>query len=377
MIVLPFSIPVIILPFYWVLVGLIGWLNSQTIQGTLIWIAAITFSLLVHEYGHALTARWFGQRPKIYLEGLGGVTRKIGPEISLPKEFLVVLNGPLSSFVLYFLSLFAAAQLPNASYVVIYFLKAVQFVNLFWTVLNLIPVLPLDGGQLMRIFLEGLFGIRGTKSAFFFSLLVGALAAVFFLSIQQIFISALFFMFAFDSYRRWQEVKSAVPEDTDKEVQYLLNEAEKALASENFAEAVEKARSLRYEAPKGVVYVRATEIGAQGLAAIGELKEAYNWLLPLKNRLSPCYLSLLQQIACRVEEWQEAIESGKKAFDSLPSAKTALLNARASAMLGRAKEAIGWLKSAKQIGTENMDEALQSHVFDSIRSDPEFQKFIT
>ena len=40
---------------------MIGWLNSALILGTAIWAVVILVSVLIHEYGHALTAFVFGQ----------------------------------------------------------------------------------------------------------------------------------------------------------------------------------------------------------------------------------------------------------------------------------------------------------------------------
>ncbi|MBM3191343.1 MAG: stage IV sporulation protein FB, partial [Chlamydiae bacterium] len=92
------SIPIRISPMFWLTAAIIGWINSQSLIGTVIWIVIIFVSILVHEYGHALMARAFGQFPRIELVAFGGVTYPEGPAISLGKEFLVVLNGPLFSF---------------------------------------------------------------------------------------------------------------------------------------------------------------------------------------------------------------------------------------------------------------------------------------
>ncbi len=45
-------------------------------------------------------------------------------------------------------------------------LKYTQVANLFWTIVNLLPVLPLDGGQLLRIVLEAAFGVKDLRRLF-------------------------------------------------------------------------------------------------------------------------------------------------------------------------------------------------------------------
>src|SRR3989344_6678184 len=73
MIVIPGRIPVAIHPFFWLIAGLIGWMNSHTLFGMLAWIGIILVSVLVHEFGHALTAVFFKQKTKIQLVALGGL----------------------------------------------------------------------------------------------------------------------------------------------------------------------------------------------------------------------------------------------------------------------------------------------------------------
>ena len=99
------KIPLKISPFFWVTAGLIGWINSMgTFHPfilTLIWIGVIFVSILIHEYGHALTSRYFGQHPRIQLVAFGGLTIPEGKRLKGWREFLVVLNGPLFGFLLF------------------------------------------------------------------------------------------------------------------------------------------------------------------------------------------------------------------------------------------------------------------------------------
>ena len=54
MIVIPGRIPIAIHPFFWLLAAIIGWMNSGSFFGMLVWIGIIFFSVLIHEFGHAL-----------------------------------------------------------------------------------------------------------------------------------------------------------------------------------------------------------------------------------------------------------------------------------------------------------------------------------
>ena len=76
------KIPIHIHPFFFVIVALIGWMNSYTVFGVAIWAIVIVISLLVHEFGHALTALFFGQQAEISLAGLGGMTSRSGEKLA-------------------------------------------------------------------------------------------------------------------------------------------------------------------------------------------------------------------------------------------------------------------------------------------------------
>ncbi|MGK3945536.1 hypothetical protein ABK046_45240, partial [Streptomyces caeruleatus] len=85
------SIPIVIHPIFWLIVAFIGWLNAQSFVGTLIWVGVILFSLLVHEFGHSLTAKAFGQTVQIELVAMGGVTFHEGKKLKKWQDFLIVL----------------------------------------------------------------------------------------------------------------------------------------------------------------------------------------------------------------------------------------------------------------------------------------------
>jgi Zn-dependent protease len=354
---------------------MIGWLNSASILGTVIWSLVILFSVLIHEYGHALTALMFGQRVEINLVGLGGLTKRYGPKLARWKEFLIIFNGPLAGFMIFIVAYQLLGLVGEKKSILIYALEVAINVNLFWTLLNLLPVLPLDGGHLMRVLLEGAFGVRGLKGAFFISIILGALIGLYFFLIQQILMGALFFMLAFESYRAWADVKNMSPEDTDQ-LQDIVKDGVAELQAGHSQEALEKFSFVRQQAPKGMLYVTATQYAARILAEQGSFKQAYDWLYPLKNRLSPEYIILLQQLAYRIQEWEEAVKIGEQAYQQEPSIDVALINALSYAVMGKATPAVGWLRCAVQLGLPNFQKIIEKREFDAIRQSDVFQKWL-
>ena len=376
MIRIPGSIPIQIYPIFWLLIIMIGWLNTNTIPGTLVWSVVIFLSILIHEFGHALTAKLFGQKAEINLVGLGGLTKHDGPNLKKWQQFLIVLNGPIAGFFLCFLSYYFLNHFSNEMSTLARFSLNIAFnVNLFWTILNLAPVLPLDGGHLLRIVLEGIFGLRGQKIALFISVVIGALLGVFFLLEHQIFAAAIFIMMAFESFSAWSEIKSMTSSDSDGALQELLKIGLSDISAGRLDEAFEKFTYIREQAPKGILYVNATQAAARILVEQGNLKKAYDWLYPLQNRLSTDYLQLLQQLAYQLQEWEQAIKIGQTLYQSNPSYETALINALSYAIIGQSEPSVGWLRAMSLYDFKGMKQIAEKREFDSIRSTEVFQSW--
>src|SRR5947209_5378336 len=101
MIRIPGRIPVAVHPTFWLFAALVGYANSMSVLGTMVWVAIIFISILFHEFGHALTALLFGKSPRIELVAFGGVTYHEGEKLPFWKQFFIVFNGPFFGFLLY------------------------------------------------------------------------------------------------------------------------------------------------------------------------------------------------------------------------------------------------------------------------------------
>lgn len=193
--------------------------NRQTfLLVTLLWVAIISVSVLIHELGHALASRLFGYNAVIQLVGMGGLTQTLpknpGEPVELPwhHELVIVLAGPLSglSFGLFAgLLLLVGHLVGHLPVSVIYVLNGIFVANLFWALLNLMPVAPLDGGALSRVLLMRVFGRRGFLFAQVLTLVValGAVVAAAFV-LEAPIMAFLFSLYGFraisliNAYRR-------------------------------------------------------------------------------------------------------------------------------------------------------------------------------
>ncbi len=375
MIEIPGRIPLAIHPFFWVFAAFIGWLNSGTMMGTLIWVGIILVSVVIHEFGHALTAVLFKQKARIQLIALGGVTTFDGPKLKFWQQFLITLNGPIFGFLLFVIATFLLKWNVASSPLWIGILRTTQLANLFWTVVNLLPVVPLDGGQLLRILLEASFGVKGFKASLIIGAAISVLLALYFFMIQALLVGAFFFLFAFQNYDLWRKSRHATGDDREEGNKQLLVQAEAALQEGNREEAKRLLEEVRQKVSKGLLANAASQYLAFILFQEGKHSEAYALLLPIKQHLGEDSLCLLQQLAEEEGNNDLVAELSTGCFQTAPSQEMALRNARAFARLKQGKPSGGWLQTAWQYGTFDLEKILSEEPFQEINRDPDFREF--
>ena len=370
-------IPVIIHPTFWLFAALIGYLNSMSLVGTLIWVAIILISVLIHEFGHAITALLFKQSPRIELVALGGLTYHNGQQLSFWRQLLIVFNGPLFGFFL-FLIASALLRIPSLAQGTIgSILTLTRAVNLFWTIINLLPVMPLDGGQMLRIILERIFGHKGFKYTIIVSMCLAAGISGFFFLTHAFLIGALFFMLAFQSYDTFRRTRHLSETDRDDTLRQKLESVEELMQLGKKDQALTLCAEIRAKAQKGMIYELATQYLAFLTYERGDSKEAYDLLRSVREELGSDALCLLHKTAFEQKDFPLVTELAGSCFQSLPTVEIALRNAYAHAQLKQAVPAAGWLQTAISEGLTNLKEILSDHVFDPIREDPSFKALIT
>lgn len=112
-------------------------------------------SILLHEFAHAVAARWEKlEVVEIILHPFGGLTRFAHPPETPRAEFRIAIAGPAASFLitLLFVGLMAAANAGGLDILaILLFLLALS--NFLLAVFNLFPGYPLDGGRVLRAYL--------------------------------------------------------------------------------------------------------------------------------------------------------------------------------------------------------------------------------
>ncbi len=147
-------------------------------QATVILLAAF-FCIVLHELGHALTARQFGIQTKdIIVLPIGGVARLEKLPDKPWQELLVAIAGPITSAVIAFIlaigvlsiglyEKYAAAPLLSTEEFWKYdFWVTLCAINVIFVLFNLVPAFPMDGGRVFRSVLSMIIGpIPSTKIA--------------------------------------------------------------------------------------------------------------------------------------------------------------------------------------------------------------------
>ena len=376
MVTIPGRIPIQISPIFWFLILFIGWVNSNEVSHIALWAIVAFFSVLIHEYGHALTALFFGQKAQIQLVALGGLTLRSGNKLSAWKEFIIVLNGPLAGFGLFAISYLVLHQIGENRGLLSYFFMISMYANLFWTILNLLPIHPLDGGKLISIVLQGLFGIKGLQFSLLLSCLLGlGMSLLFFLS-HSLLMGSLFLMMVFEGYQAWRASLGMTSQDHNEELKALLKESEVSLQKEDLELAQQQLEQIRELSKQGIIYETASEYLAALLSRRQQYEEAYHVLLPLKKGLSADAVLLLHQLAYCNRDWKEVVAIGDRAYQLRSNYETAVLNAIGYAALGQEMPSIGWLQCAVRDGISNLQDLVRIPEFHSIRLLPAFQEFL-
>jgi Zn-dependent protease len=128
----------------------------------LAFVGFLLLSVLLHELGHAITARRFGIGVRsITLELLGGYTEMESDSPNPKADFLVSAIGPVVSGVLGLLALVGQWVLPDGT-VGDQLAFQLAWSNLLVAVFNALPGLPLDGGRALRAVVWGVTGNRHT-----------------------------------------------------------------------------------------------------------------------------------------------------------------------------------------------------------------------
>jgi Zn-dependent protease len=212
-------------PLFWLFNIILGWSWIEAgVEYLLLWVGCVFLSILVHEFGHVLVGKWFGSQGHIILYSFGGLA--VGSS-NLPhrwQRIAVFLAGPAAGFLLMALAFVLLryvlpGRVGNAPMLVIG-LGLLWWINLVWGLLNLLPIWPLDGGQVSRELLSGLIPGNGLRLSLGISFVLAGFLTIHcimaangrplipILPIGSIFSAIMFGLLALQSFQLLQQVEA-------------------------------------------------------------------------------------------------------------------------------------------------------------------------
>jgi stage IV sporulation protein FB len=196
--------PVEVQFFFWIIVAMLGGANSA--QGPEDWQRVAVFvlmafvAILLHEVGHGLVMRHFGDKGvRLQLHGMGGAAV---PSVRCTRwqDLAISAAGPLTSIGLGFLGGVTAKFLPEMNALQEEMFSTWVFVTAGWGIFNLLPIFPLDGGRI----LVALLGPRLMKLSYGISIVLAAALCVWFVVGGSIWNAVICGLFTHTAWKHFQ-----------------------------------------------------------------------------------------------------------------------------------------------------------------------------
>jgi len=194
----------------------------------ILWVGAVFLSILIHELGHAFAMRYCGIHSSVVLYHFGGLAIPTGAfgagfskkNLSQAEKIFISAAGPAAQILLAVFVIVIATTMGYRILLLPEFLSSIPMLDegkqivspglfglvnfivwpsVMWAILNLVPVYPLDGGQIAREIASFLgFSVEHSLKL---SIATAALMAVWGLMAGQIFLTFLFASLAYSNYQ--------------------------------------------------------------------------------------------------------------------------------------------------------------------------------
>ena len=206
------GVPVRVHPLFWLVMFVISGANKDLASGA-VFVACAFLSVLVHEFGHGIAGRLMGDEPReIVLYSMGGYCAFHQARATRWRRIFMLLCGPGAGFLLFGLVLIGWLLLPPGEVEgskLRLALADLLKINLVWGILNLFPLWPLDGGQILGAGLGMVSPRNGMRWAHVVGLLVAGAIAVWLATLSDWWMALWFGYFGFINYQMLQALHYA------------------------------------------------------------------------------------------------------------------------------------------------------------------------
>lgn len=234
-----FGIPIRVHPMFWLAGALIA--SNQPLPAMALWIACAFVSILVHELGHGLLAQRYSNCREILLYTLGGLCFYSPEPRRSSHQLAITLAGPGAGFLLCLVFMIGTSLVwgitprehfslacetvglesrADPGYLMSAILKFpgqtsfrlyhnMVFINLMWGLVNLLPIVPLDGGRVSQTLLSLYDRSQAQRWSYIVSLLTSGILTAYVMSRPgdpDLFLIIMFGSLAFMSYQSLQAI---------------------------------------------------------------------------------------------------------------------------------------------------------------------------
>lgn len=226
-------------------------------------------SVLIHELGHAAAFRRWGVQPSIVLHVMGGVTMGEGVIDKRSRRIAISLAGPVAEIVLFGLPGLVLLSVTDVAEPWDALLAWAVVINLVWAGVNLLPMLPLDGGLITSELIDAVRPGQGVRLTRILSVGVAAAGAV------VAWWMGLLIVGFFALFLGWENVTALRRTDKD-DLSGQVAAAHAALEAGDPADALARVAPIVGDLRDPDMRSVAVEIGAWAALAVGDLVSAGN-----------------------------------------------------------------------------------------------------
>jgi len=293
------GIPVQVTTAFWITSFLMGYGRFSTPSLLIEWVLITLVSVLVHELGHAIVARSFGQTVRIELHGLGGTAFHHGEnKLKHWQEILISLAGPGAGVLLGALVFgLSYTDLPDTAVVGTAVADAL-WVNWGYGLLNLLPIRPLDGGHVMQAIVDIVCKRNSERIGAIISL-TGVVALVVVVVVYQQIVVA--YLLAFLAIQEGQRSMQVLREWQDDRLGHELELLDEALERQDGPYLIQAGQRLLPRAHSDRVI--ATLVRSTGWGFV--LEKRYADALPVLEKMPSTYemdMDLVGEIAKNLQQ---------------------------------------------------------------------------
>ena len=409
-----FGVPVRIEPWFFILP--LFALQTRDVKGAAIWGGLVFVGVMLHEMGHALAMRANGFSPSITLHAMGGFTRFPPGARPTPRQnFFITLAGPGAGLLLGMAALLVKHFVQDPSPTLALAISDAVWINIGWSIVNLLPILPWDGGLILDAGLAWATGKRHDRIVAASSIVGGGLIIVGAVLQRNMILGYFGAMGVFQGYGRWNagaaapaaplsggdeakelELKIRASGDPKQRAFFAEQLAWVCLRKGDFAGARRAVQQMQGFAPS-------TSLQARLAAAENDVEAVLRLLVPTGAAKEEDLPLLLAALIAK-ERFDDALELGRTHVSLAHLASTRLFEAGAYAQslvlctaerirtgegvhayneacclcqLGRLDDAVTALQKAKTLGYAELAHLRTDKDLEPVRNRPEVMALLT